>query len=107
LGAPVEEGELHAGVDGARVRGEDLLELALGLGVLARVHERGGEEIARPEIAGLELDGLAEGGGSALVLLLLVVDGPELDPPARVARRGVGERSDLALRFLVAAQPTE
>src|SRR5712692_5154047 len=94
LGAAVEEGELHAGVDGARVRGEDLLELALGLGVLARVHERGGEEIARPEIAGLELDGLAEGGGGALVLLLLVVDGPELDPHARVARRGIGERLD-------------
>ena len=77
------------------------------LRVLAGIHERGGEEVARPEVGGLDRDGVAEGRHGAIPLLLLVVDRAELDPDARVARRGLRQRLDLLLRLLEAAEPDQ
>src|ERR1700693_4534237 len=107
LGAAVEERELDAGVDRARVGGQDLLELGDRFCVLAGIHERGGEEIARPQVRGLDSDGIAEGRHGAIPLLLLVVNRAELDPDARVARRGLRQRLDLLLRLLEAAEPDQ
>src|SRR3989304_3545018 len=51
--------------------------------------------------------GVAEGRHGAIPLLLLVVDRAELDPDARVARRGLRQRLDLFLRLLEAAEPDQ
>src|SRR3990172_8579820 len=107
LGAAVEERELDAGVDRARIGGQDLLELDLRLCVLAGIHERRGEEVARPEVGGLDRGGVAEGRHGTIPLLLLVVNRAELDPDARVTRRGLRQRLDLLLRLLEAAEPDQ
>ncbi len=104
LGAAVEEGQLHPGIHRAGIGGEDLLQLNGRLGVPVGVHESGGEEVARPEIGRLDAHRVLEGGHRAVPFLLLVVDGAELDPDARVPRRGFRERLHLLLRFL---EPTE
>src|SRR5438128_493348 len=107
LGAPVQEPELDAGVDRARIDPEDALELGAGLGVLPRVHIRGGEEVSRAEVRRLEGDGAPEGVGRLVPLLLLVEDRAELHPDARVPRRDLGERLDLRLRLLEATEPDQ
>src|SRR5438445_46940 len=107
LGPSVEESELDARVDRAGVDAQDALELRAGLGVLPAVHVRGGEEVPRPKVRRLERDGAPEGVGRPVPLFLLVEDRPELHPHTRVARRDLGERLDLRLRFLEAAEPDE
>src|SRR2546422_2178819 len=102
-----QEPELDAGVDRARIDPEDALELGAGLGVLPRVHIRGGEEVPRAEVRRLEGDGAPEGVGRLVPLLLLVEDRAELHPDARVPRRDLGERLDLRLRLLEATEPDQ
>src|SRR5437773_1581618 len=107
LGPSVEESELDARVDRAGVDAQDALELRAGLGVLPAVHVRGGEEVPRSKVRRLERDGAPEGVGRPVPLFLLVEDRPELHPHARVARRDLGERLDLRLRLLEAAEPDQ
>ena len=104
LGPAVEEPELHARVDRPRVGAQDALELGLGLGVAVGVHVRGREEVAGAEIPRLERDDAAERVDRLVPHLLLVVDGAELHPRARVLGRGVGEPFELGLRFRQASQ---
>src|SRR5262249_38397354 len=107
LGAPVEEPELEAGVDRARGGGEDALELAPRLGVLAALHERSRGEIARAHVSELEGEGALEPGDRLVPLLLLVVDGAELRPPPRIARIALREGTDLGLRLVQPAEPEQ
>src|SRR5213593_3438508 len=107
FGPPVQKPELDAGVDRARVDPEDALELGAGLGVFAGVHVRGGEEVPRAEVRRLQRDGAPEGVGRPVPLLLLVEDRAELHPDARVPGRDLGERLDLRLRLLEAAEPDQ
>ena len=107
LGPAEEEAELHAGVHRPRIGGEDALELDLGLVVLARFHQGGGEEVARAQVARLEEQRAAERRRRRVPALLLVLDGAQLEPDARVARGRLRELLDLGLRFLEAAQPHE
>src|SRR5947207_4143446 len=100
LGAPVQKAELHPCVDGSRVGAQDTLELRARLGILAAVHVRGGEEIARAYVVRLEAQHAAERVDRAVPLLLLVVDGAELHPQPRVAGRGFREPFDLRAGFV-------
>ena len=83
---------------------EDPLQLRPGLGVAAGVHVGGGQEVARPQIRGLQQHHAAEGLAGPIVQLLLVVDRAHLHPHARVARRELGQRLDLGLRLLEAPE---
>ena len=107
LGAALEEGQLHPRIHRAGISGEDLLQLNGRLGVAVSVHESGGKEVARPEIGRLDAHRVLERGHRAVPLLLLVVDGAELDPDARIPWRGLRERLHLLLRFLEPAEPHE
>ena len=104
LGSPVQEAELHAGVDRAGIRAEDALQLRPGLGILAPVHVRGGQEVARPHVGGVQGNGPAEGVAGPVPHLLLVVHDSELQPDSRVARGGLGELFDARLRIREAPQ---
>src|SRR5262245_53577658 len=107
LGPAVQEAQLHAGVDRARIGAQDALQLGARLGVLAPVHVGRGQEVARPHVGGIGADGAAEGVAGAVPHLLLVVHDAELQPDRCVAGRSLRQFLDALLRFGKAAHSEE
>ena len=107
LGPAVQERELDPGVDRPRVAAQDALQLLARLGLLARLDEGGGQEVARSRVARIELDGLLERGHRLPPVLLVVVDRAELQPDPGIPGRRLGEGFDLLLGLLEPPEATE
>jgi len=83
---------------------EDALQLDPRVGVLAGVHQGGGQEVAGAEVGRLEGQHPAERVGGLVPRLLFVMDGAELHPDPRVVGRHVRQRLELLLGLLVLAE---